>query len=108
MLQLASPAFGKVTARRFLVMRPECQRTIVKHRITGDAEGHVAAAGRHPIAARRNADDQLVHPRRASARGIASARSSAMSWWPAMSAAFPCSQTAAQAESNAARPLARI
>jgi len=44
MLQLATPALGKVTARRLLVMRTEGQCAVIEHGVPGNAEGHVAAA----------------------------------------------------------------
>jgi hypothetical protein len=57
MLQLTSAAFGKMAAWRHLVMRAEGERTIVEHRIAGNAEGNVAPAKRHAVAARRDPDD---------------------------------------------------
>jgi hypothetical protein len=48
----------------------------------------VAAAGGDSIATRGNPDDQLIHSE-AMAAEIASARSSAISWRPAISAARP-------------------
>src|SRR5688572_2621477 len=105
MLELASAAFGEVPARRFLVVRTECERPVVQHCIARNAEGHVAATSGYPIAARSNADDEFVH-RRSSASGIAAARSSAIMCGPASSAARPCTQTAAEAASNAGIPRA--
>jgi len=99
MLQLAPAAFGKMPARRLLVMRPEGERTVVEHRIAGHAERYVPAAWRHAVAARGNADDQLVH-RSAMARGMAATRSSAIICGPAISAARPCSHTPVQAASK--------
>ena len=88
MLELTAAAFRKVPAWRILVMRPVSQRTVVEHGITRDAEGNVAAAGGDSIATRGNPDDQLVHSE-AMAAEIASARSSAINWRPAISAARP-------------------
>src|SRR5205085_8440728 len=99
--------FRKMAARRLLVVRAERQRAIVEHRIAGNAERNVAAARRNAVAARGNADDQLVH-KDAMAAGMAAARSSAISCGPAISAARPCSQTPAEAASNAPSPRARI
>ena len=56
-LDLASPAFREKPARRLLVVRTVGERAIVEDRISGDAEGYVAAGRRHAVAARRNADD---------------------------------------------------
>ena len=69
MLQLAAAAFGKVAARRLLVVRPGRQRAIVEQHVAGHAEGDVAAAWRHAVAARRDADDRLAHSA-ASAAGL--------------------------------------
>ena len=87
MLELAPPAFREVTARRFLVMRPRRERPVVEQRVAGHAKRNVAAAFSDAVAARGDTDDQLVH--RAMAWGIASARSSAIIWAPAISAALP-------------------
>ena len=106
-LELAAAAFGEMTARRLLVMRAGRERAVVEQGIARHAEGDVAAARRHPVAARRDADDQFVHNARLRC-GIAAARSSAIIPGPAISAARPCSHTAAQAASNAAMPRARI
>ncbi len=57
MLELAPTAFGKVTARRLLVVRSGSERTIIKERITGDPERHVPPARRDAVAPRRDADD---------------------------------------------------
>ena len=71
MLELTAAAFRKVPAWRILVMRPVSQGTVVEGGIT-----------------RGNPDDQLVHSE-AMAAEIASARSSAINWRPAISAARP-------------------
>src|SRR4051812_45595050 len=105
-LELASSAFGEVTARGVLVVRARRHRTVVEQGVARHSECDVAAACRNPVAARRDADNQFVHPRRASARGIESTRSSAIIPGPASSAARPCNQTAADAASNAGNPLA--
>ena len=105
LLELAPAAFGKVAAWRHLVMRARRERSIVEQRIARNAERHMAAARRHAISARGDANDQFVH--RAMARGIAAARSSAIICGPAISAARPCSQTAAQAASQFPRPRAQ-
>src|SRR5690348_11934730 len=84
MLQPASAAFGEVTARRLLVMRSRGDRAVVEQSVARNAEWHMAAAWRHAVAARSNADDRLVH-NRSSAPGIASARSSAIMCGPATS-----------------------
>src|SRR4051794_32364929 len=78
MLQLASAAFGKVTAWRHLMVRSERQRPIVEQGVSRDSPRHMAAALRYPVSTRGDADDQFVHPRSASAPGIAAARSSAI------------------------------
>src|SRR5689334_15794144 len=89
MLELAPTAFGKVPARRLLVMGSGCERAIVEKRVAWHAEWHVAAALGHAIAARRDADDQLIHWTEASACGIASTKSSAIMPGLAISAARP-------------------
>src|SRR5690348_8425900 len=106
MLELAPAAFGKVAAGRVLVVRPRSERAVVEQRVAGDSEGHMPPARRHAVAARSDADDQLVHS--AMAAGIASARLSAIIWGPAISAALPCTQTPAHAASNAGNPRARM
>src|SRR5437868_9400890 len=106
MLQLAPAAFGKVTAWRQLMMRAGRERAIVEQCISGHAPRHMASARRDPVAPRGDADDQLVH--KAMARATAAARSSAIICGPAISAARPCSHTAAQLASNGSSPLARI
>src|SRR5438067_7652279 len=106
MLQLAPAAFREVTAWRHLMMRSGRQRAIVEQGVSGHAPRHMTAARRDPVAARGDANDQFVH--KATALGIAAARSSAIIPGPAISAARPCSQTAAQAASNGSSPLARI
>ncbi len=103
-LELTPAAFGKVTARRLLVMRSGRKRTVVEQRIARHAEGHMASACGHAVAARGDPDDRLAHSTSASACGMAAARSSAIMFGPAISAARPCSQTAAQAASNAGKP----
>jgi hypothetical protein len=105
MLELAAAAFRKMAARRLLVMGTECERAIIKDSITWNRKRSVAAAWRHAVTARRNANDRLVH-REAKARGIAQARSSAIIVGPAISADRPWSQTAPQAASKAGTPLA--
>src|SRR5206468_7740513 len=107
-LELAATAFGKVTAWRHLMVFAERQRTIIEQCVAWDAKGHVATVCCDPVPARGNADDQLVHSMLASACGMAAARSSAIICGPAISAARPWSQTAAQAASNGANPRARI
>ena len=77
MLELASAAFRKMTARRVLVMRAECQRPIVENSVTGNSEWNMAATSGYAVAARGNAHDKLVH-NSASACGMAAARSSAI------------------------------
>src|SRR5512144_2864550 len=77
MLELAAAAFRVVAARRFLVVRPESQRSVVEHCVARNSERHVAPAGRNSVASRRDADDQLAHSA-AMASGMASARSSAI------------------------------
>src|SRR5438270_7591701 len=106
-LELASAAFGKMPARRLLMMWSKGECAIVENGVARHAEGHVAPARGDPVAARGNADDEFVH-REAMAAGIAAARSSAISCGPAISAALPCSQTPALAASNAGNPRARI
>src|SRR6187551_420897 len=107
MLELAAAAFGEVLARRLLMVRPECERSIVENRVTRHCEREVPATGRHPVATRGNSNDQLVHSR-SNAAGIAAARSSAIICCPASSAARPCSHTAAQAASKDGSPRATI
>jgi len=107
MLQLAAAALGKMAAWRRLVVRPEGQRAIVEQRVARNPERYMATASRNAIAARSDADDPLVH-RLPMAAGTAFARSSAIICGPAISAARPCSHTAAQAASNGAIPRARI
>ena len=75
-LQLASAAFGKVMAWRHLMMRSGRQGAIVEQGVSGHAPLYMTAARRDSVAARGDADDQFVH--KARARGIASARSSAI------------------------------
>src|SRR5437764_7489747 len=87
-LQLAPAAFRKVTAWRHLMMRSGCQRAIVEQGVSRHAPLHMTTARRDPVAPRGDADDQFVH--RAMAEGIAAARSSAIIWGPAISAARPC------------------
>ena len=61
MLELAPAAFGKVSARRLLVVRTWRECSIVEQGVAGNAEGDVTPAWRHAVTPRRNADDQLVH-----------------------------------------------
>src|SRR5438105_4541973 len=107
MLELTTATLREMAARRLLVVRTKGERAIIEHRVARNPERHVAAAWRHAVAARSDPDDRLIHSE-AIAAGMASARSSAISCAPAISAARPCSQTAAQAASNAGSPLARI
>src|SRR6185503_14061483 len=107
-LELATAALREVAARRLLVMRTEGERAVIENGISGHAERHVTATWRHAVTSGRDPDDRFVHSTSASARGIASARSSAIICGPAISAARPWSHTAAQAASNAGRPRARI
>lgn len=88
MLELATAAFGKVTARRRLVVRAERQCSVIEHGVARNGERHMASGGGHSVAAGRDPDDKLVH-RRSSAAGIAAARSSAIMCGPAISAARP-------------------
>src|ERR1700752_247534 len=97
MLQLASATFREMSAWRFLMMRSRCKGAVLEQRVSRNAERHMPPARGHSVAAGRDPDDQLVHSRRASARGIDAARSSAIICGPAISAARPCSHTAAQA-----------
>ena len=57
MLKLAAAAFGEVAAWRFLVVRPESERPVVEHRVARHSERYMAAAGRHAVASRSDADD---------------------------------------------------
>src|SRR5437868_12469350 len=61
MLQLASAAFGEMAAWRLLVARTKGQRPVVEQRIPGHSERHMPSACRYSVAARGNADDELVH-----------------------------------------------
>src|SRR5438270_4072980 len=88
MLKLAPAAFREMAAWRFLVVRPERQRAVVENRVPWHAERHVPPAWSDAVPARGNADDQFVH-NEAIAAGIATARSSAISCGPAISAARP-------------------
>src|ERR1043166_3655716 len=101
MLELAPAAFREMAARRILMVRTRRERSIIEQRVSRNAESDVPPARGHPVAARRNANDDLFHAMGAGPAGIASARSSAIICGPAISAARPCSQTAAQAASNA-------
>ena len=105
MLQLTAAAFGKMPARRLLVMRTGSKSAVVEQCVARDAERYMAAAWSDAVAARGDADDQLVHS--AAALGIAPARSSAIICGPAISAARPCSHTPAHAASHASSPRAR-
>src|SRR5689334_13843625 len=75
-LQLASPALREVAARRFLVVGSRRKRSVVKQGIPWDPERNMAPARGHSISARRDANDEFVHRRRANSCGIASTRSS--------------------------------
>src|ERR1044072_6888166 len=97
MLELAPAALREMAARRILMVRTRRERSIIEQRVSRNAESDVPPARGHPVAARRNANDQFVHSIEASAAGIASARSSAIICGPAISAARSCSQTGAQA-----------
>ena len=88
MLQLAAPAFGKMATGRLLVVGSKGKRAVVENGIARYSERNVAAARSHAVAACGDPDDKLVH-RRSSACGIAAARSSAIIWGPASSAARP-------------------
>src|SRR6476661_7007001 len=88
LLQLATAALRKMTARRFLVVRTGSQCPIIENRVARHTKGNMTAAWRHAVASRCNPDDQLVH-KSARACGIASARSSAIICGPAISAARP-------------------
>jgi hypothetical protein len=66
MLQLAATALREVPARRLLMVRPRRQRAIVEQSVAWDAERDVAATRRHPVAARGDADDQLIARRHGS------------------------------------------
>ena len=88
MLQLAPAAFGKVTARRLLVVWTRRQRSIVEQGVAGNSERNVTPTRRHAVTSRRNSNDGLVH-KRSSAWGIALARSSAIIGGPAASADRP-------------------
>jgi hypothetical protein len=57
MLQLTPPAFREVSAGRLLVMGTKRKRTIVKHRIAGNAERDVSPTCGDAIPAGRNSDD---------------------------------------------------
>ena len=50
-------------------MRAERERAVVEHGVAGHPERHMAAARRHAVAARGNADDQLVHQARRAPAG---------------------------------------
>jgi hypothetical protein len=56
-LELASAAFGKMTAWRFLMMRPGRQRSVVEQGVARNSKRHMAPAFSHAVASRRNADD---------------------------------------------------
>src|SRR6188474_2874570 len=101
MLQLAAPTFGKMAARRLLVAGTMCERAIIEHCVARDGERNMPATGGDAVASGGNTDNRLAHR----TDGIAATRSSAIICRPAASAARPCSQTAAQAASNAPAPL---
>src|SRR6185295_20293045 len=92
------------TARRHLVVWAGSDAAVVRQRVARHGEWHMAAALRHALAARGDAHDGFAHR----TAGMAAARSSAIRCGPAISAARPCSQTAAQAASNGGKPRARI
>src|ERR1700741_267706 len=83
-LELATAAFRKMAAGCLLVMRARRKRSIIEKRISRNAERHMSSAQRHPVSARGDADDQFVHQRSSRARGIDSARSSAIISGPAI------------------------
>ena len=87
-LELTPAAFGEVTARRLLVVRPWRKGAVVEQRVAGNSKGDMPTAWRHAIAARRDPDNRFVH-NRSSASGIAFVRSSAIMYGPAASAARP-------------------
>jgi hypothetical protein len=60
MLELAPAAFREVTARRLLMVRPGGESPVVEQGVAGKPERRVAAARRHSVAARGDADDQLM------------------------------------------------
>ena len=88
-LELATAAFGKMPARGFLVVGSQRERAVIEQRVAGHSERDVATTLANSIAARRDADYHFVHQESSSARGIASARSSAIILGPAISAARP-------------------
>src|SRR4029450_1066697 len=93
-----------MAARWLLVTGTMVERAIIQQRVAGYGERDVTAAGGDSIASRGDSDDFFAHR----TVGIAATRSSAIIEGPAASGARPCSQTPAQAASNASSPLARI
>src|SRR5688572_27575218 len=90
-----------------LVVGSGLNRAVVAQQVTRCCQHCVSAAGGDSVAAGGDADDFLAHRQSAKACGRASTRSSAIIAGPAISAARPCSQTAAQAASKPSMPLAR-
>src|SRR5262245_52810646 len=93
-----------MTAGRMLVTRAMLKRAVIQQHIPRDCKGHVTTARGDAVATSGDADDVFTH---VSADGIAATKSSAIMAGPAISAARPCSQTAAEAASNASMPRAR-
>ena len=78
MLELAAAAFREMAAWRLLVMRAECERAVVEHRVSRHSERNMPATWSYAVSPCRNADNRLVHSKDAKASGIASTRSSAI------------------------------
>jgi hypothetical protein len=97
-LQLASPANGKVAAWRRNMVLPRRDPTIGVDRVARHCKRNMPTIGGDALPTRRDADDLgQRHAARASAR--CASRSSAIRTGPARRAASPCSHTAAQAAS---------
>ena len=104
MLELAPAAFRENGGMAATGGAARVERAIVEQHVAGNAKRHMSAARGDAIAARRDPDDRFAHrPVRAPAGWPAQDRRRS-SPGPAISAARPCSHTAAQAASNGVRP----